>query len=175
MESTFALFCEHQIGLKPFGVGGLLAEVGVISVIIQGFMIGKLTRRFGEIKLTLWGLVVESIGFLLTVLVHTVAGMMLVLPLYGVGSAILNPSISSLLSRAAPEDRQGDALGVGQGMGALGRVLGPVWGTWLFQRFEPDAPYISAGIMMTIIGILCIIRLRKLLGPVITQMRQVAA
>ena len=54
-------------------------------------------------------------------------------------------------------------------MGALGRVLGPVWGTWLFQRFEPDAPYISAGIMMAIIGVLCIVRLRKLLGSVIAQ------
>ncbi|HEY3295854.1 MAG TPA: MFS transporter [bacterium] len=169
MESTFALFGEHQIGLHPFGVGGLLAEVGVISVIVQGFMIGKLTKRFGEINLTIWGLIIEAIGFLLTVLVHSVATMLMVLPLYAIGSALLNPSISSLLSRAAPEDRQGDTLGVGQGIGALGRVLGPVWGTWLFQAYEPDAPYISAGLMMGLLGILCLFRLRRLLGPVIAR------
>jgi multidrug resistance protein len=167
MESTFALFGEHQIGLGAFGVGGLLAEVGVISVIIQGFMIGKLTKRFGEINLAIWGMMIEAVGFLMTVMVHSVEAMMMVVPLYAVGSALLNPTISSLMSRAAPEDKQGDTLGVGQGFAALGRVLGPVWGTWLFQRFQPDAPYISGGILMALIGLVSLFRLRKLLSPVL--------
>jgi MFS transporter, DHA1 family, tetracycline resistance protein len=174
MESTFALFNEHQVGLGAFGVGALLAEVGVIAAFIQGVMIGRLTKWFGEIRLLIWGVFLMGAGLLLTALVHTLLGMILVVPLYALGAALSNPALGSLISRSASPERQGITLGTSQGIGALGRVLGPVVGTWLFQKFSPAAPYFSGAVLMAIVWIISMVRLRAVVEPVLNHAQAVA-
>ncbi|MBI5058422.1 MFS transporter [candidate division KSB1 bacterium] len=159
MESTFALFSEHRVGLGAFGVGALLGEVGIIAAVVQGLMTGRLTRRFGEVNLALAGVLLMAIGLLLNGLVTTVAQMVAVVPLYALGSALSNPALSSLISRSASAAKQGATLGVAQGLGALGRTVGPPCGTYLFQRFTPSAPYWVGAAVLVIIFIAAIIRL----------------
>jgi MFS transporter, DHA1 family, tetracycline resistance protein len=141
MESTFALFCEHRAGLDAFHVGVLLGEVGIIAAVVQGLMIGRLTRRFGEVHLTHSGLLLMGIGLLATTVAHSLVGMIVVMPLYALGSSLLNPSLASLLSRSADKDKQGMTMGVAQGFSALGRVFGPPSSTAMFQWISPAAPY----------------------------------
>ncbi len=165
MESTFALFSEHRIGMSAFGVGALLAEVGVIAAIVQGGLTGWLTRRFGEVKLTIFGLLIMAVGLFLTTFVETIPQMIAVVPLYALGSALMNPALSSLISRSAPADKQGSTLGVAQGLGALGRTAGPPCGTWLFQQYSPAIPYhVGAGILGILLAI-CLIRLPAVMAP----------
>jgi MFS transporter, DHA1 family, tetracycline resistance protein len=167
MESTFALFNEHQVGLKAFGVGALLAEVGIIAALIQGVFTGKLTKKFGEITLAISGIFLMGLGLLLTAFTHTISGMMMVVPLYALGSALSNPSLASLISRCASPERQGITMGTSQGIGALGRVLGPLFGTWLFQRYAPAAPYYAGAAIMALIWLATLIRLRPTVTPVL--------
>ncbi len=167
MESTFALFGEHQVGLGVMGVGALLGEVGIIAAIIQGLLIGRLTKRFGEARLSIWGLFLMALGLLLTTLVHTPLGMVLVVPLYALGSALSNPTLASLISRSVDENRQGMTLGTAQGLSALARVLGPLFGTWLFQTFAPDAPYFGGAALLFFVWIVAAIWLQKVVRPVV--------
>lgn len=158
MEATFALFGEHRLGLDAEQVGWILAEVGVVSALIQGVFLGKLVRRFGEARLVHSGLIFMAAGLLLIGVITGVWQMVAVVPLLSVGSAIMNPSINSLISKAAPEGKQGLTLGTSQSLSALARVFGPPSGTMLFQFFGTSAPYFSSAALL---GAVAFIRLRK--------------
>ncbi|MBK6766317.1 MAG: MFS transporter [bacterium] len=93
MEATFALFCEHRLSLDAVHVGWILAEVGIISAILQGVLLGKLVRRFGEALLAHTGLFVMAIGLVVTGLVQTTQQMIVAVPLLAIGSALLNPTL----------------------------------------------------------------------------------
>lgn len=152
MESTFALFCEHRLSLDAVHVGWILAEVGIVSAIIQGVLLGKLVRRFGEARLARTGLIVMAIALIVTGQVQTVLQMALAAPLLSIGSALLNPTLNSLISKAAPAGRQGVTLGTAQSLGALARVFGPPSGTTLFQFAGPTAPYWASGLMIAAVA-----------------------
>ena len=168
MESTFALFSEHRIGMTAFGVGALLAEVGIIAAFVQGLMIGKLTKKFGEVNLAITGIFLMGVGLFVTTLAYTVFAMILVVPLYALGSALTNPTMSALISKSVNDTKQGMTMGVSQGLGALGRVLGPLAGTGLFQLISPAAPYHIGAAILGIAWIACWIRLPRLVRPIAT-------
>lgn len=147
MEQTFRLFTEDAFGMTVAGTGRVFALVGVVAVIVQGGLIHRLTRRFGEIRLLAVGPAVEGIGFALlgasagaggAGLGLLVAGSVLV----ATGSGLFNPSISSYTSRQAGPDAQGITLGVAQSIGALARVLGPAAGGAFYQLLGMRSPYL---------------------------------
>lgn len=117
----------------------VLLVVGITSTIIQGGLIGRLVKRFGERRLLTLGLFLMGVMFLVIPLVGEYAGFGWMLPacaLLAVGSAVTNPSLTSLLSRSVDADEQGGTLGLGQSLGALGRVVGPASAGVLFQSYR---------------------------------------
>jgi DHA1 family tetracycline resistance protein-like MFS transporter len=148
MEATFALFSEHRLGLDAVHVGWILTEVGVISAIIQGALMGRLVRRYSEAGLARTGLVIMAIGLIATGMVMTTTQMILAVPLLAIGSALTSPTLNALISKAAPPEKQGLTMGTAQSLGALARVLGPPSGTGLFQFLGTSAPYFVGGILM---------------------------
>ena len=159
MESTFALFNEHRIGMDAFGVGALLAEVGIIAAVVQGLLIGKLTKLFGEVNLSIFGIFTMALGLLMTTMADTVHAMIMIVPLYALGSALTNPTMSALISKSVSDTKQGLTMGITQGLGAMGRVLGPLAGTGLFQAFSPAAPYHFGAVLLAIAGVAAWMRL----------------
>lgn len=113
-----------------------LVAVGVTAVIVQGGLIGRLTKKFGERRLFQTGLILTclSIG-LIPVMAQTGVynSMLVVAVILATGTGFVNPSQSSLISRSAPADQQGGVLGLNQSMGALGRVAGPAISGALFE------------------------------------------
>src|SRR6202043_4093722 len=73
MESTFALWAIEQFGWGPRQVGYVFAYVGVLSALLQGGLIGPLTRRFGEERLLLGGLTLIGLGLLVMTLAYNLA------------------------------------------------------------------------------------------------------
>src|SRR3569623_3281375 len=63
MEQTFRLFTDDAFHMTDAGTGGLFGFVGVVAAIVQGGLIGRLTRRFGEVRLLSAGLIIQTLGF----------------------------------------------------------------------------------------------------------------
>jgi len=148
MESTIGLFVEKRYGFGFFETAMLFTFLGVVMVIIQGGLLGRLAKRFGERRLMVTGIACMTVGlFLLPV------GKMLVLlglttALLALGMGLHNPSTLSLISRLTDEHRQGGTLGVTRSLGALARGVGPLWGGWAFGALGPAWPFwIAAGLM----------------------------
>src|SRR5262249_37622516 len=55
METTFALWAERGFGWGPREVGGIFFFVGIVLILVQGGLIGRLTKRFGEARLLVAG------------------------------------------------------------------------------------------------------------------------
>ena len=147
MEAVFPLFTEHAFGWKEVQNGYIFTYVGVIIVIMQGGLVGRLVKRFGEQPLLLFGLGALAVGLLLLPLGTSLGVLLIATGILSIGDGAVTPSSSALLSFAAPVDAQGETLGVAQGAGGLGRVLGPIIAGGLFSLSGPAAPFIVGGLL----------------------------
>jgi DHA1 family tetracycline resistance protein-like MFS transporter len=129
-----------------------LVAVGITAVIVQGGLIGRLTKRFGERRLFQSGLVLTglSIGLIPLAAHLRIYNLMLIIAvILAMGTGVFNPAQSSLISRSAPQDQQGGILGLNQSMGALGRVAGPAAAGVLFE-VNQGLPFFTASICVFI-------------------------
>ncbi len=142
METVFAWWAIAQFGWGPRPTGFVFFYVGLLSAAMQGGLIGPLTRRFGEERLMLAGLGLIALGLLLMPFAATVPLLLVAVSALALGMGATQPSITSLISRRAGIERQGEVMGVAQSAGALSRVFGPIAAGVLFAQFGRDAPFI---------------------------------
>ena len=124
----------------------ILVAVGVTATVVQGGLIGRLTKRFGERTLIRVGSVLMGLAFVLMPIAGAAgsfAALMGTGVVLAVGSGMMNPSIMSFLSRSVASDVQGATLGLSQSLSALGRTLGPAVAGVLFE-IGIDIPFYSA-------------------------------
>jgi MFS family permease len=148
VESTFGLWAQHRYGWGPFKLSVCFASVAVTAALAQGFITGRLTRRFGEAAMLATGLVVIAVALAALPfgagIVRTIAWMAIAV----FGQALALPNISALISRTTAHDRQGAMLGLNMSVGALARAAGPVGGGALFSIVGADAPLFASAIIL---------------------------
>lgn len=126
MTAIFALLLLHRFGLDALHTGYIFAGVGILGVIIQGGLIGRLVRRFGEAALAFVGTIFMFAGLCGLALSPGVAWVFVATAAVGIGNSLLMPTLSALASRSADANWQGRALGVMQSSGSLARWVGPM-------------------------------------------------
>lgn len=163
MEQVLGLFIEKRwlMGITDPMMRGqeagsmttkALVVVGIMATIVQGGLIGKLAKRFGENTLLISGLLLVSLSLYLIPVTGNMQAYPLLIAACGlmaVGSGLVTPSLSSLLSRAVDGDEQGGVLGLGQGLSALGRVFGPSMAGLLFET-SFNLPFFWSGSLVLI-------------------------
>lgn len=147
MESTFALLGERRFHLGAGGLGGIFTFVGVVMVVVQGGMVGRLSKRFGEVPLAVAGGIISAAMLAALPYAPTLGTVMGVLGVLAASQGLLNPLLSTLLSRLASREEQGGTLGLGQSFSAAARGLGPITAGVLFDLGE-SLPYVAAGAVM---------------------------
>ncbi|HSP80960.1 MAG TPA: MFS transporter [Myxococcaceae bacterium] len=159
---------EAVLSEASLRAGWLFAVVGVLSAAIQGGLVRKLAglwprrrppeepRPGREARLVATGFFVTALGLGALPFAPSYGWLFPVMGLLAVGSALVNPSLSALVSLHAPSERLGGALGAYQSFGALGRILGPAVGGLLFAGFGPEAPYGSGALLMGVGGALAV-------------------
>jgi fucose permease len=147
LETTFTLFAHRRYDLTEQGVGRIFGYIGVWVVVVQGSLIGPLTRALGEKKLVVLGLSLLGLGLCLLPGPHGLGLLHLVLIPVAVGNGLNNPSLSSLISQYSPAERRGEVLGAAQSLSSLARILGPLWGNYLLTH-GLAWPYLVAGALM---------------------------
>jgi MFS family permease len=163
METTFALWANDAFGWGPQQVGYVFLFVGLVLVVVQGLLIGPLSRRFGEARLVLAGAALIAAGLAGTPFALSLPRLLVVTALLAVGMGLLNPSMNSLISRQAGSDERGGVMGVSQSAGSLARIVGPLIAGPLFALLGRDAPYYAGAIVMAgvVLLALCLPRERR--------------
>lgn len=140
-QPTFSLFAKERYGYSPQQVGRLFVYFGLIAAVVQGGLIGRLTKQFGEKRLLIVGLVVMLISSALVGEVVSTTHLLIVVGLLTIGSALTSSLLPALISRRAAVERQGSTLGVTQSVGSLARFIGPAWGFTMLGAFGLAAPF----------------------------------
>jgi len=128
MTASFSLFMMFRLGYDPWHAGWIFAFVGVVSAIIQGGLIGRLVKRFGEPALVVAGGLLFSVSLFLSPYVTPEMGLFGILSvgaLSSIGNALTAPTLSSLASKSASAAEQGTVLGVMQSVASVARAVGP--------------------------------------------------
>ena len=134
---TFALaFCAMEfaitfLGAERFGFsakenGIMLAFLGVCSILTQGLLVRKLLKNGNEVAVLSAGLICAATGFVTTGLAPSVPLLYAGLAILAVGSGLVNPSTSGLISLFSAADEQGHTLGIFRSLGSLARAITPV-------------------------------------------------
>jgi len=151
-EATFSLFGGARFDLTEGSTAAVFFAIGLAMSLVQGMLIGPLTKRFGSTRLLQSGLVLVACG--LGVLGGAAMWVVLfvALALIVIGSGVSNPSLTTLVANSAPADQRGEVLGFQQSAGALARVIGPPLAGLSFDRVGIGAPY-SLGALVFLIAI----------------------
>ncbi|HLD56296.1 MAG TPA: MFS transporter [Candidatus Omnitrophota bacterium] len=153
LYSAFPIFCEGHLKLTVDQVGILFVYMGVIAIVIQGGLIKPLTARFGEIKLFITGTVLMVAGFILTPFTHSTAPLLFALGIMSVGGSLNGPTLNSLISKEADPSNVGATMGISQGMGSLGRVLGPTLGGAFYEVWYRLPFFVTAALLSFLVWV----------------------
>ncbi|GHH99124.1 MFS transporter [Neobacillus kokaensis] len=145
LEATFAYFAAKKAGLNTVQLGYIFMIMGFGSAMVQGGLVGKWTKKYGENAVIQGGIIVSAIGFGLILLVHNFATAAIYLTIFGLGNGVIRPSVSSLLTKTA-KTGHGSSTGLLSSFDSLGRIIGPPLGGWLFS-LSIGLPYISGAII----------------------------
>src|SRR5256714_763634 len=122
MTSSFGLFTLYRFGFDAHDTGWIFAFVGVIGAGIQGGLIGRLVKTFGEVPLVIAAALLFTASLVLIPLTGPQTGLAALLAVgaaFAVGNGLATPSLTSLASKSAGAGEQGGVLGATQAVPSL--------------------------------------------------------
>ncbi len=130
LHSTWVLYTAFKFGWGPLENGWSLFAVGLMSALVQGFLLKHLLRRFSVQRLAVMGLVSSSLCYLAWGLAPAGWVMLVVIGFNVLGFAV-NAAMQSIVSNAADETMQGRTMGALSSLNSLMAVAAPVIGAAL--------------------------------------------
>lgn len=130
MNTAFPFYTNFSFGYDVERTGYVLAYVGFLAVIMQGMLLGRLSKRFGEQKLVIAGVAILLLSFLAVPYVtkdsYGLVGLLIGAAGFAIGNGLSSPALTALASKTAQEHEQGKALGMMQSAASLSRAVGPL-------------------------------------------------
>lgn len=160
VEVSFVLVLKDVLGYSSFNTGWVFTWIGVLIVIVQGGMIGPVTRKFGDLPAATVGAGVLTGGQVLTMMMVplgfviggiSLVGVLLTTSLVCIGFALVNPTLASAASKRSKDGQVGGSLGVVQGFGALGQVSGLLLAGVLYQQGGGELTFGIAALISTVL------------------------
>ena len=142
------------LGIEFFGFGEVemsyfFMYIGVVQIVLQGILIGKMTNRWGEKNLILVGSLLMMTGMFIVPLFNSFPVFLGALTIMSSGFGTLGTVLPSYISKKAAGDEQGGILGVAQGIGSIARIPGPLVAGLIAELAGlPIAFFISATLLL---------------------------
>jgi len=152
MYATNAVFFKDVFSWNPAQIGTILFMIGFVDIFSQGFLINKLLPKFGEIKISILGLVLVAVGFFIVTLTAIIPSVVLIyfaLIVLNIGDGLFEPSQGGLISKSVGPHMQGRVQGANQGMQSIARIAGPFLAAFIYG-FGRGLPYFSEGVLVLI-------------------------
>jgi multidrug resistance protein len=160
METSVTLHGKARFSLSARELGYFFGLMGMVVAIIQGTLIGPLSRRLGERRVVVVGAGSLLIGLTLVPAIHRFELLYPVAVLIAIGQGLCYPALTSLVSKSSPSSQHGSVLGISSSVGSLSRMLGPVFTGVMYDALgSRGAFYAGAGTVM--VALLLVLRVRE--------------
>jgi MFS transporter, DHA1 family, tetracycline resistance protein len=154
MEAVFGLWTQRNFGWTTHEVGLTFIAVGATGFLVQVFLVGRATKRFGEARVIVTGLLVLLLSMLLQPIIREPLGAVILMSTLMGGHSIAFPSAGALISRSTPADVQGSVNGLLMACNALARIVLPPTLGYIYSAAGPDWPYYAcACLAMLALGV----------------------
>ena len=155
--TILVLYLRNAFNWTEGMAGGAFALVGVIAMVVQGGLIGPLVKRFGELRLTLAGLGLLTVGCLMVPMATKQTSMPVIysaVALLALGTGLVTPCLRALISKRLTRDGQGAALGGLQGLQSLGTFLGASAAGLSYDRLGQTSPFWIGAVVLFGVAVL---------------------
>jgi MFS family permease len=162
MNGVMVLYLDQAYGVTEQNIGWFYAYVGGLSLLMRALLLGPINQRLGDVRTLRVGTLCLVIGMACLPLprlllpradVPALIGLAVAVFLVPVGTALLFPATTSLVSRLSLRNETGQNLGVQQAFGGVSRMLGPIWATAVFQFVGISAPFwLASGLMVGVLA-----------------------
>jgi multidrug resistance protein len=154
MNGVIVLYLERVFAVTEREIGWFYTYIGGISLLMRALLLGPINHRLGDVATMRIGAAALACGLAAAPLPGHLLGLAAVIVLVPVGTALLFPATTSLVSRLSARRETGQVLGVQQGFGGVSRMLGPIWATAAFQHVGLAAPFwLAAALMAAVLAI----------------------
>ena len=161
---TFALLGLQVYNFTDMQNGFMFTILGFTSAIVQGGLIGKISKAVDRKTILKIGSFLIMISLALIPFGVSFLGLAIICIFLSIGTGIFQPTVLSLISEVTPETEQGVTLGVNQSISALARVLGPLWGGFAFEFLGYPYPFLTGAAFTLIIFIVTVFYIPKKLN-----------
>jgi MFS family permease len=148
MEISVTLHGRDRFDFNQLDMAWFFLFMGVIVAGIQGGLIGRVVRTIGEQNVIIIGAASFTLGFFLVPSVFRVPLLYFVAFFIAVGQGLCYPALTSLVSKAAPENERGGILGVASSVGSMARFVGPLLAGLLYDLAGVDGAFYGGGVVM---------------------------
>ncbi|KPB04926.1 MFS transporter [Bacillus sp. CHD6a] len=145
-QSIFGYYTMERYNYNPSEVGLIILIVGLVGTIVQGVLVGRMTKKFGEERVVTTALLISSFGFVLMTLATSFSTVLLTTCIFFLGNSLLRPSLNSFISKLAG-NRQGLVMGLNNSFLSLGNVAGPIL-AGIFFEINIHIPYLFGACIM---------------------------
>lgn len=145
-ESLFSLFVDHKFAFTPKDIAIIITGGAIVGTIAQVALFGRLTNKWGEIRLIRYCLIFSAILVTTMTVVESYAMILFVTIVVFIGFDLLRPAVTSYLSRVAGNE-QGFVGGMNSMFTSIGNVFGPIVGGILFD-INLNYPYYFAAMVL---------------------------
>ena len=152
-QTIFSLYALLKFNLNARDTGFVLAYVGVLSVITQGFLVGKITSKVREDILILVSAGVMALTLLGWGFAPTLPILMLIMAPNAMAGGLLNTLLSSTLTKAVSPHEVGGILGLSASIESSTRIIAPTLGGYLLQQVGTWAPGLASAVIMTLVTV----------------------
>jgi MFS family permease len=150
MTAVLALYLRAEFGFTEKTIGLVFMFTGGLSVVMRAIVLGWMIDRFGESGVMRIGGALLALGLLLIPLPRVLPLFIPALGLVPIGTALLFPATTALLTHQAPDTERGQVLGVQQTFGGVARVLAPIGATAAFQALGVGVPFYLAAAVVSL-------------------------
>ncbi len=169
-QTIFSLYALSKFNFTAAQTGYVLTFVGILSVITQGFLIGRITAKVREDILIVACVALMGVSLIGWALAPSVIALLIVLIPTSLSGGILNTLLSSTLTKAVAPQEIGGILGLSASVESSTRILAPILGGVLLERLGTSAPGLFGGVVM--VGLFVYVWLKIYNHPIVHTLRQ---
>jgi DHA1 family tetracycline resistance protein-like MFS transporter len=169
-QTIFSLYALKKFNLTAAQTGYVLTYVGVLSVITQGFLVGRITKMVREDILIVSCVALMGISLIGWAIAPSVVVLLIVLAPTSLSGGILNTLLSSTLTKAVAPQEIGGILGLASSVESSTRILAPIIGGALLQQLGTWAPGLFGAVVMS--GLLVYVWSKIYNHPIVISMQK---
>lgn len=153
LSSATVLYVSYRYDWDEPTVGLMLAAVGVCSAIVQGGLVGRAVKRFGERRVLLAGLLCGAAGLAIFGFADTGTMFMVGVPIMALWG-LSNPALQGLMTQRVQSNEQGQLQGAASSLQGIANMVGPFLFTQVFALSIRDRSWDLPGATFLLASVL---------------------